>query len=135
MIVRRLAASRVASIVVLMVGVATMAGCEAVPAQFLGGEAILMEVANDGPRPVSLAVAAPGDRGLIRGSAEPALLAPRRTATVRFIVPPTEQWAIFVDASELMGSFDVGRRRGAIPMGIEIAADGSLTWWCRADCP
>ena len=94
-----------------------------------------MEVANDGPRPVSLAVGSPGDRGVIRGSVEPAFLGARQAATVRFLVPPADDWAIFVDGNELMGSFDVGRRRGAIPMGIEIGADGSVSWWCRADCP
>ena len=135
MTVRRSAVSRVAFIVVMMLGGTAMAGCEAIPAQLRGGEPLVMEVANDGPRPVSLAVGSPGDRGVIRGAAEPAILGPGQTATVRFLVPPGDQWAIFVDDNELMGTLDVGPRRGVIPMGIEIAADGSVSWWCRADCP
>ena len=47
------------------------------------------------------------------------------TVKVRFLVPANDQWAIWANGGELMGEFDVGERRGNIPMGIDIGADGS----------
>ena len=112
-----------------------IAGCEYIPAQLRGGELIVMEVANRAGRPATLAVAAPGEIGRVIGSAEPAVIPPGQTVTVNFFVPPSGDWAIWANGGELMGSHDIGRRRGSLPMGIEISADGSPAWWCNTNCP
>ena len=111
------------------------AGCDVIPVPVLNGELIVMEVANSSPRPATLAVSAPGNVRDIVGSADPAVVPARRTATVRFLVPATDHWAIWANGGELMSDTDVKGRRGKIPMGIDIAADGSPGWWCKADCP
>lgn len=110
-------------------------GCQVVPPAILGGEAIVMDVANDSPRPIALVVAAPGEITKVVGSVDPAFVPPGGKVTARFIVPSAGPWAIFAGGGELMGSIDVGARRGALPMGIEIGPDGSQSWWCQADCP
>jgi hypothetical protein len=101
----------------------------------VGGEAIVMQVANHSPRPVTLAVAAPGDEGRIIGSVDPSIVPAGQTVMVRFLVPPTDHWGIWANGGELMGDYDVNGRRGNIPMGIEVGVDGSPTWWCKANCP
>jgi hypothetical protein len=127
--------SRVWSVLLAVVVGGLIAGCEVIPAPMLGGEAIVMDVANRSARPATLAVAAPGEERKIVGSAAPAIVPPHTTVTVRFVVPPTGQWAIWANGGELMGSFDVKERRGKIPMGIDIDEGGSPGWWCQGNCP
>jgi len=100
----------------------------------LDGELIVMDVTNQSPRPATLVVAR-GDRGNVVGSVDPAVIPPRGNATVRFLVPPTGQWAIWANDGELMSDTDVGNQRGSIRMGIDIGPDGSPSWWCERDCP
>ena len=118
----------------LVVGV-VVAGCGAVPAQFLGGDQIVMDVANRSARPASLSVSATGDQRSVLGAADPAVVPPGVTVKVRFIVPPTGQWAIWANGGELMSNLDLKGRRGALPVGIEIGQDGNVSWWCQQDCP
>ena len=112
-----------------------LAACQFVPPQLRGGELIVMEVANRSDAPAQLAVAAMGNLGDVVGSAEPSVVPPRRTVTVNFFVPHAGQWGIWANGGELMGEPDLRGRRGNVPMGIEIGADGQASWWCRADCP
>jgi hypothetical protein len=112
-----------------------VAGCSVVPARFLGGDQIVMEVANNSPRPVALTVAVPGAKGQVVGAADPAVVPPRVTMKVRFIVPPTGQWAIWANDGELMSDADLKGRRGELPVVMEIQQDGNPTWWCEDDCP
>jgi hypothetical protein len=112
-----------------------VAGCQFVPPQLLGGELIVLEVANHAGRPASLVVAAPGNIGEVMGSVDPAVVPPGQTITVRFFVPPSGEWAIWANGGELMGKHDVGAKRGNVPMGIDIGRDGQPGWWCNADCP
>jgi hypothetical protein len=127
--------SKVRSVLLAFVAGGLVVGCEVIPASLLGGEAIVMDVANQSARPATLAVAAPGAEGTIVGSADPAVVPAHTTVTVRFLVPPTGQWAIWANGGELMGSHDVRGRRGKLPMGIDIGADGSPGWWCQGNCP
>lgn len=110
-------------------------GCDVLPVVLPGGQQIVMEVANHSPRPATLAVAVHGDVSKIVGSVTPAIIQAGATATVRFTVPPTDDWAIWANDGELMSDLDLHQRRGNIPMGIDIGSDGSPSWWCKADCP
>ena len=112
-----------------------VAGCDLLPVPVLNGELIVMDVANLSPRPARLAVTAPGDESNVVGAVDPAIVPAGRTMTVRFFVPPSGSWAVWANGGELMGDHDVGKRRGIIPMGIDIGADGSPGWWCRGNCP
>ena len=94
-----------------------------------------MEVSNQSARPATLVVAAPGDVRDVVGSVDPPIVPAHATVTVRFSVPSSGDWAIWANGGELMGSFDLKGRRGNIPMGIDIGADGSSSWWCQGDCP
>lgn len=112
-----------------------VAGCDLLPVPVLNGEVIVLDVANFSPQPARLVVAAPGDETRIVGAADPAFVPSGRTMKVRFFVPPTGSWAIWANGGELMGEHDVGKRRGVLPMGIEIGATGDLSWWCKENCP
>jgi hypothetical protein len=112
-----------------------LAGCESILPVVQGGELIVMDVANDSPRPATLVVAAPGTIEVVVGSVDPPVVPARQRATVRFFVPPTGSWAIWANGGELMGDRDVGGKRGNVPMGIDVGANGEPSWWCRADCP
>ena len=94
-----------------------------------------MEVKNGGPRPVELAVASMGNVGEVMGRAEPGVVPPRQTMSVNFFVPTSGQWAIWANGNELMGALDLRGKRGPVPMGIEVDANGGMGWWCKADCP
>lgn len=109
--------------------------CQFVPPQLRGGELIVMEVANRGAAPAQLAVAASGNVGEVVGSADPSVIPPGRTVTVSFFVPHAGQWAIWANGGELMGERDLRGKRGNVPMGIDIDANGQAGWWCQADCP
>jgi hypothetical protein len=80
-------------------------------------------------------VARPGNIGDVVGSVDPAVVPPHQTVDASFFVPPTGDWAVFAGGGELMGSFDVKTKRGRIPMGITVEADGNQSWWCEAACP
>jgi hypothetical protein len=121
-------------LLVLVIG-GLVAGCDVLPVPVLNGELIVMDVANLSPRPARLAVAAPGDGSKVVGAVDPAIVPAGRTMKVRFFVPPGGSWAIFANGGELMGDHDVRERRGILPMGIDIGADGSLGWWCKGNCP
>ena len=112
-----------------------IAACGVVPVPMLDGELIVMEVTNQSPRPATLVVAAPGQVREVVGSVDPAIVPAGGSATVRFLVPATGHWSIWANDGELMGHFDIGKRRGHIPMGIDIGPDGSPSWWCKNDCP
>ena len=118
----------------LAVGI-VIAGCSALPAPFVGGDQIVVEVANRSARPATLSVSAPGDQQRVLGAADPAMVPPGVTMKVRFTVPPQGEWAIWANGGELMGSLDLQGLRGVLPMGIEIGKDGSLSWWCQQACP
>jgi hypothetical protein len=126
---------RLAIALLTLVATFQAAGCEYVPTQFLGGQLIVMQVANKSGRPASLAVASPGNIGQIVGSVEPAIVPSGQTLNVRFSVPPSGRWAIWANGGELMSDIDVRGKRGNVPLGIDIGADGSPSWWCQADCP
>ena len=104
----------------VLASVLVLAGCSLVPPAL---------------RPIELVVASPGEIGDVVGSVDPAVVPPFKTVTASFYVPPSAAWAVFADGAELMGSVDVGPRRGELPMGIELEANGSSGWWCRGDCP
>ena len=106
-----------------------------VPSSLLGGDVILMEVANHSPWPVPLTVAVPGEKGQVVGAADPAVIPPGVTMVVRFIVPPDRDWAIWANSGELMSNADLRGHRGALSVGIEIQKNGDLGWWCEDDCP
>jgi len=106
-----------------------------IPAPLLGGDAIVMTVTNGSARPATLVVAAPGDVRKIVGTADPSIVPSGSTLTVRFVVPSTNDWAIWANGGELMGPFDLKGRRGKVPMGIDIGADGTPGWWCQENCP
>ena len=127
--------SKVRSVLLALVVGSLAAGCDVIPAPLLGGEAIVMEVTNDSARPATLVVAAMGDVRKIVGSADPPFVPAGAKVTVRFLVPPTDDWAIWANGGELMGSVDLKGRRGKVPMGIDIGADGTPGWWCQANCP
>lgn len=77
----------------------------------------------------------PGDERRVVGSVDPPVVPPNTTLMARFLVPRAGQWAIFANGGELIGQFDVKGRRGDLPMGIDVAVDGSESWWCRENCP
>jgi hypothetical protein len=110
-------------------------GCGVLPVPIGGGDVLVMNVANKGPGPASLVVAMPGDQSRIVGSADPAIIPTGGAALVRFVVPVTGHWSIWANGGELMGDFDLKGQRGNVPIGIDIGADGSPTWWCKANCP
>ena len=116
----------------LVVGVVVV-GCGFVP--MLGGDVIVMEVANHSPRPVPLVVAAPGELGTVVGAVDPPIVPAGATVTARFSVPRSGTWAIWANGGELMGANDVKERRGALPMGIDIGQNGDPSWWCNENCP
>jgi hypothetical protein len=118
----------------LVVGV-VVAGCSAIPAPFLGGDQIVMDVANRSARPATLSVSAAGDQRVVLGAADPAIVPPGVVMKVRFVVPSTGQWAIWANGGELMSNLDLKGRRGVLPVGIEIDRDGNVSWWCQQDCP
>ena len=132
---RDVSSPRLAVASLVIVASVLAAGCQFVPAELRGGELIIMEVANHAGRPATLAVASQGNVGDVVGSAEPAVVPPGQTMTVRFIVPPSGGWAIWANGGELMGEFDLKGKRGNVPMGIDIGQDGQPGWWCKADCP
>jgi hypothetical protein len=127
--------SRVRRVLLTLALGGLVAGCEVIPASLLGGDTIVMDVSNQSARRATLAVAAPGEERKIVGSADPAIVPAHTTVTVRFLVPPAGQWAIWANGGELMGSLDLKGRRGKLPMGIDIGADGSPSWWCQGNCP
>jgi hypothetical protein len=127
--------SKIQSVFLALVVGGLVAGCQMIPAPLLGGDAIVMEVTNGSARLATLVVAEAGDVRKIVGSADPAIVPSGATMKVRFIVPPTGNWAIWANGGELMGDFDVKGRRGNLPMGIDIGADGSPSWWCKDNCP
>ena len=119
---------------VLLAGL--FAGCGSLPIPQFGGELIVMEVANESARPATLMVAESGPGGKAVGSVDPAVVPPGTTMIVRFVVPPSGSWAIFANGGEMMGHHDLKERRGDIPMGITIDAQGNQGWWCNgANCP
>lgn len=126
---------RIAFALLAIVATFEAAGCQFVPNEFRGGQLIVMRVANNSGRPASLVVASPGNIGQVVGSAEPAIVPSGQTLNVRFFVPPSGRWAIWANGGELMSDRDVRDKRGNLPMGIDIGADGTPTWWCQADCP
>ena len=127
--------SKMGRILLLLVVGALVTACDVIPTPLLGGELIVMEVANHSARPATLVVAAPGEVTKIVGSVDPAIVPAHKSLTVRFSVPPTGQWAIWANGGELMGQFDLKGRRGNVPMGIDIGEDGSPSWWCKGNCP
>jgi hypothetical protein len=127
---------RVARRVLLaIVVVGLVAGCDVLPTPILDGDLIVLQVTNNSPRPIPLTVAMPGNEQRVVGSVDPRLVPPGTTVMARFLVPRTGNWSIFAGGGELMGSFDLKERRGNPPMGIDIAVDGSQSWWCKDDCP
>ena len=115
-----------------------VAGCDVLPAPILNGDLIVLQVKNGSPRPIPLAVAMPGARPgeeRVVGSVDPPIVPAGATVMARFLVPRTGNWAIFANGGEMMSNFDVNDARGNLPMGIDIAVDGSQSWWCTQDCP
>lgn len=115
--------------------VSLLGGCDVVPAPVLNADVIVLQVSNSSPGPVRLTVATSGDERRVVGSVDPPVVPPGKTVMARFLVPRTNEWSIFANGAELIGSFDVKGRRGNLPMGIDIAPDGSQGWWCAQDCP
>src|SRR5262245_27632690 len=122
-------------VVLALVAGAIVGGCQMLPVPLAGGDLIVMEVRNRSGQPATLVVAAPGTIQDVVGAVDPAVVAAHQTVDVRFFVPSTGWWAIWANGGELMGKADVGARRGAIPMGIEIDAGGVPSWWCGRGCP
>ena len=112
-----------------------VAGCDVLPVPILNADLIVLQVANNSPRPIPLTVAMPGDERRVVGSVDPPIVPAGKTVMARFFVPSTGSWSIFANGGELIGDMDVKGRRGNLPIGIDIAVDGSQSWWCKENCP
>lgn len=126
---------RLRRVLLALVTASLLGGCDVLPAAVLNADMIVLQVSNSSSQPVPMTVAASGDERRVVGSVDPPLVPPGNTVMARFLVPRTNDWSIFANGGELIGSFDVKGRRGNLPMGIDIAADGSPSWWCAQDCP
>ncbi len=52
-----------------------------------------------------------------------------------FIVPPTDDWAIYANGGELIGPIDVGSHVGELPIGIVIDRNGQPGWTSPGNWP
>lgn len=112
-----------------------VAGCGAFPAPMFGGDLIVLQVANASARPVVMSVATPDPDRTVVGSVEPRIVAAGQTVVARFVVPSSGEWAIYAGDDQLIGAGDTKGKRGQLPMGIDIDANGNSSWWCQGDCP
>ena len=122
-------------LVLMLLAGGSVAACGAFPTPMLGGEAIVLQVANASVRPVALSVASPEDGRTLVGSVDPPVVPPGKTVMAHFLVPPNGRWAISAGDDQLIGDGDVKGKRGQLPIGIDIDVNGNVTWWCQADCP
>lgn len=124
--------SRVVGSVALALVLLVAAGCDFVrldPVLPPGSHGWTVKVINRSPRPATLVVAVDGPQGAGRvvGTANPAVVPPGTTVDVTFGLPPSDDWAIFVNPGPNMGPL-------LLPMDIpsvdwiEIGADGSPAW-------
>ena len=96
------------------------------------GRQLAMAVSNQSDRPARLIVGGEGDLGRPLGIALPPVVQPHRRQEVVFTVPDTNNWAIWVNAGEGGGELiswrEVRRCVGRVPIEINIAAGGGVSW-------
>jgi hypothetical protein len=128
---RRLAVLAIAAVLIVGCELATPeAGTDSAP---VGGRVLVIPVVNDSALPALLLVAE--DRqpvGRAVGVASPPVVPPGATIEVRFHVPDSQTWAIFVNAGPDIGPLllasDLRRCIGRVPIQIGVGRDGGPFW-------
>lgn len=116
----------------LLVVAAVAGGCALIePMPPAGTVPVQLEVANKSPREVSLSVTIEGRP--LPGSAQPPTLAAGATADVIFYVPIATGWALSVNSEEFLPELR-GRTGEIVDIGIEVDAQGGVSWWCSGRC-
>ena len=131
-------------ITVLALAVAA-SGCLPGPNAPAGSRRLVITVTNDSMAPAIVEVARMGlgtgggsgrqvGRAGWVGVAQPASVPPG-TQRVTFMVPPTDDWAIYANGGELIGPIDVGSHVGELPIGIVIDRNGQPGWTSPGNWP
>lgn len=122
--------------------VVALAACLSGPYMPAGSRQLVIAVTNESLAPAILEVAPMGLGGSNRpvgqarwvGSAQPGSVPPG-THPVTFLVPPTNDWAIYANGGELIGLMDVGNHVGELPIGIVIDRNGQPGWTSPGNWP
>ena len=122
--------------IVLGCALVALAGCGLVtPPPPPGTVLVQLNVRNGSPVQATLEVDLPSGAAL-EGAVQPPILAPGASADVAFHVPVSGAWTIAVNGQDLILSTDMRGRRGVIEdVGIEVVANGMVTFLCKNLCP